>query len=123
MSRWNYRQSLRQPAGKVIAVCRDHGAAQDIEVTAGDGDPVRRLKQRFPNEAEAQSAADAEYKRSQRAGTTVSLTLPGDPDLVAEARLTLAGFRDGVDREWLITSVTHTIDSGGYRCDVSAEQT
>ena len=121
VSRWSYRQSLRDPAGKVVAVWRDHDAAADVEVMAGDGEPVRRLKRRFPAQDAAQRAADAEYNRSQRGGATVSVTLPGDPDLVAEARLVLAGFRDGVDGEWLIARVTHTIDSGGYRCDVEAE--
>jgi phage protein D len=120
-SRWTYRQSLREPAGKVIAVWRDQDAAADIEVTAGDSEPIRRLNKRYASLDAAQRAADAEYKRSQRAGATVSLSLPGDPDLVAEARLVLAGFRQGVDGEWLVTRVTHTIDSGGYRCDVEAE--
>jgi len=121
VSRWRFRRSLRDPAGQVIAVWRDQSAAADVEVIAGDGKPVRRLKRRFPTQDAAQRAADAEYRRSQRAGMTVSISLPGDPDLVAEARLVLSGFRHSVDGEWLITRVTHTIDSGGYRCDVEGE--
>ena len=118
---WRIQQSLRAAAGRVVASYRDQDAAEDVEITAGDGDPIRRLRQRYPDQAAAQEAADAEFRRSNRAGTQVSLTLPGDPDLVAEARLVLVGFRSYVDGEWLITRVTHTIDSGGYRCSVTAE--
>lgn len=121
VTRWRLRQSLREPAGKVIAIWHDPDAAEDVEVTAGDGEPIRRLRQRFPTREAAQAAANAEFRRAKRAGTQVQVDLPGDPDLVAEARLVLAGFRPGVNGEWLITRVRHQLGGGGYRCSVTAE--
>lgn len=121
VTRWRFRQSLRASAGQVVASYRDQDAAEDVEVTAGDGTPIKRLRQRHPDEASAQAAADAEFNRAKRAGTQLSIELPGDPDLVAEGRVVLAGFRPGVNGEWLVTRVVHSIDSGGYRCSVTAE--
>lgn len=121
VTRWSMERSLRAPAGQVIAIWHDTAAAEDVEITAGDGKPVRRLKARYATRDAAQAAADAEFRLGERAGTQVSLTLPGNPDLVAEARLSLAGFRPGVNGEWLITRVSHVIDRSGYRCDVAAE--
>lgn len=118
---WTWRRSLRAAAGQVVATYRDQSAAADIEVTAGDGTPVRRLRQRYPDQESAQAAANAEYQRSLRAGTQLSITLPGNPDLIAEGRVALTGFRPGVDGEWLVTRVVHSIDAGGYRCAVTAE--
>ena len=116
VTRWRMQKSLREPAGKVIATWHDTNAAEDV-----DKDPVRRLRQRFPSEEAARSAADSEFRRAKRAGTKLSVTLPGDPDLVAEARLDMSGFRPGVNGEWLITRVVHSLDGGGYRCQVTAE--
>lgn len=118
---WRWGKSLRDPAGKVVAVYRDQAAAADVEATAGEGDPVRRMRQRFPTQEAAQQAADGEFRRAARSGAEVSLQLPGDPDLVAEARLVLSGFRSEVNGEWLITRVVHTLDASGYRCSVTAE--
>jgi len=118
---WRWGRSLRDPAGKVVASWRDQDAAEDREVEAGDGEPVRRLRRRYPDEASAQAAAESEYKRAARAGQKFSLTMPGDPDLVAEGRLVAAGFRSEIDGEWLVTHVTHTLDASGYRCSVSCE--
>jgi len=121
LTSWRMQQSLRAPAGQVVAVWRDKAASADVEVTAGEGEPVRRLRETWPTKAAAEAAARAEYRRAQREGTQLSLTLPGDPDLVAEARLVVSGVRAGVDGEWLVTRVEHRLDQGGYRCSVRAE--
>jgi phage protein D len=121
VSRWRWEYSLRPPAGQVVAVWHDPVSAEDVEVTAGDSEPVRRLRQRFPSEAAARAAAEAEFRRAERAGTQLSIALPGNPDLVAEGRVVLAGFRPEVDGDWLVRRVTHILDRGGYRCDVEAE--
>lgn len=119
---WRMSVKLKPPAEKVVATYRDQPQALDIEAVAGAGDVVRRLRQRFPTLASAKAAADAEFNRSKRAGNQLSLTLPGNPDLVAEGRVSLSGFRDGVNGVWLVSKVQHQIDkSGGYRCSVTAE--
>lgn len=121
VSSWRMSRRLRAPAGKVVATWHDQDAGKDVEETAGDAEPVRRLRQRYPTAEAAKGAATSEFKRSQRAGTQVQLELPGDPDIVAEARLVLEGFRPDVNGEWLVTRVRHDLGSGGYRCSVSAE--
>ena len=100
---------------------RDQQAAEDVEETAGEGDPLRRLRERFTSAEAARAAARAEWTRASRAGTQLSLSLPGNPDLVAEGRVQLTGFRPGVDGNWLVTGVEHQLDSGGYRCRLRGE--
>lgn len=121
VSRWRMQSSLRAAAGKVVAVHRDQDQNKDIDATSGEGTPVRRLKQRFATPEAAQKAADAAFRRAARAGNQLQIELPGNPDLVAEARLVLEGFRPGVNGEWLITRVQHQVGSGGYRCSATAE--
>lgn len=121
VSNWSVNLSRRDPAGSVIAVWRDLDEASDVEVTVGEGEPVRRLRETYPDEATAKDAARAEHERTRRMGGNLTLQLPGRTDLMAEGYLQLAGFREGVDRDWLVTRVSHVIDSGGYRCTIEAE--
>ena len=66
--------------------------------------------------------AQAKLNALSRGNVTISLTLkPGDPTVAAEARLTLSGFRTGVDGEWIATQVTHEVGSSGYTTRVEAE--
>lgn len=113
--------SKRENSGSVVAAWHETKKAKRHTVTVGSGEPVTRLRQQYANEAMAKAAATAELDKRARQQRKLSLTLPGRTDLAAEAPLTLAGFRDGVDGEWLITSVDHTLDNAGYVCTIAAE--
>ncbi|MGM0825709.1 MAG: phage late control D family protein [Pseudomonadota bacterium] len=115
------RLAKRGNAGSVIAHWRDTDEAATYEVTVGEGEPVQRLGQAYPNEEAAKAAARSELRRGERGEQTLDITLPGDTSLMAEGRLSLSGFREGADGEWLIEQVAHTIDDRGYSCRVKAE--
>lgn len=114
--------SKREDSGSVVATWRDTDAAETIEVTEGDGDPVERLRQTYASESEAKAAARAALRQAGRGEQTLSLTMPGNTSLMAEGRLSLSGtFAAGADGEWLITEVTHSIAAAGYSSKVKAE--
>lgn len=121
VTRWSWSTSLRETPGRVVAIYRDRDAAADIEVPVGEGAPEVRLRERFYDRATAERAAEAEQKRRTRQATQVSMTLPGNPDLVAEAQVTLSGFASAIDGPWLLTRVVHTVDATGYRSEIQAE--
>lgn len=121
-SRWSMNQSTRDSEGTVVAYYHNRGEAKRKSVTVGSGDPVRRLRNNFPDEASAKRAAQGELDKRGRRKNKLSLTMPGDPQLAAEARLQLSGFRQGVPTTWLVTRVQHQFAPGvGYSCDVEAE--
>lgn len=74
-----------------------------------------------PTQASAKTKAKADAQAAYRKSQQVTVTLPGRADMTAEGRLTLSGFRSEMNKEWLIVSVTHSIDSGGWRTTVQAE--
>jgi phage protein D len=139
VTRWAMTGKLRDLAGTVVATYQDVAGGGPGEVSIAPpstsiagagarGDEIlaeatqtRRLRRTYPNEAAARLAATAAGKAAKREALQLSVSLPGDPDLIAEGRLTLAGFRPGVDRQWVIKSVSHVIDASGYRCSVTAE--
>lgn len=134
VTNWQMSVHRREAVEKVITVYRDTAAAQWTEVEVAtlnyDDDeilgaagvtPTRRVRRSYANEGAAKRAAQTEVQRSFRQSRSLSINLPGRTDLMAEGRLNLVGFRPGVAGEWLITSVTHQMDAGGYRCSVTAE--
>ncbi|MDA3922771.1 MAG: contractile injection system protein, VgrG/Pvc8 family [Salinisphaera sp.] len=121
VSSWSVLDSRRPPASSVIAVYRDHAKSKDAEVVVGSGEPTRRLPHTYASESSARRAAQAERDQSNRAGRTMRARLPGNAAFLAESRLLLTNFRPGVDGDWLLTRVTHQIDSSGYSCSLEGE--
>lgn len=113
----------RDSPGLVRALYHSTGAAKREAVEFGKGEPVRELRQIYPTKAAAADAARAEYQRRQRGESTLSVTLPGRPSLIAECRLTLTGFRPGVDGDWITTRASHSLTpDGGWSCTIEAEK-
>lgn len=118
--RLSYHETTR--VGAVVAKWQDFAAARLERVQAGTGTPLMELPAIYPNATDAYAAASAELQKRARSSANGSLTLPGDPNLMAEGRLILEGFRDKVDGEYIITQVKHAISARGYTCDVEFER-
>lgn len=122
ISRYRMVTSTREDAGMVVAYWHAVKNAKRHEVKVGSGEPVTRLKMYYPTAEMALAAARSELDRRKRHKTTISIQMPGRPDIMAEGKMTLAGFRDGVEADWVITRVQHSIDgSGGYVCQIEGE--
>lgn len=121
LSRWRVTRRLSETVGSVIALYRDLGGAADIEVTAGEGEPVRRLRTRFADEAAATAAAEAELARAGRAVEVASVQMPGNINVASEGRMVIIGTGSG-DGEWLVASAVHRIDTGGYVTEAQLER-
>lgn len=107
--------------GSVVARWHEQKKAEQHEEKAGDGDPVLQLPGMYPNKEQAEQAAEARLKAASRGKSQLSMSMPGNVQLAAEARISLTGFREGIDGAWTVTSVTHTLDSSGYRSSLQAE--
>lgn len=75
----------------------------------------------FATQGDAEKAAKTTAKRIARASRSFEITLPGRLDIVAGGKVSLSGIRDGVNGSWLVKSVRHRIDSGGWSMTASGE--
>lgn len=121
LTSWSTKEVERPTSGTVITTWYDVQAAKLNEETAGEGEPITRLKNEYPDQRQAQEAGKAELRRRQRGGQTISVRMAGRPDIIAEGRVNLAGIRDGVNGEWSVTEVTHEISNAGYSCSWRGE--
>lgn len=120
VSRWQMRRSLGEAVGTVIATYRDIEHGTDVEVKVGDREPTRRLPQRFRTQEEAQSAADAEARRADRAVETLDISMPGNPSIVAESKIELLDFSAAASGEWVVETAIHELSEAGYSTSIKA---
>ena len=106
----------------VKADWHDKKAAKRETCQAGGGEPWYKLRRHFPNRETAQKAAEAKFKKLKRGEGGLDLAMPGEPRITAETRLALAGFREGIDGDWLVKSVTHAIGNNGFITGVRGER-
>lgn len=116
---WRLSLPERQEFGRVIASYFDAASAQWVEVVAGAEGVARTLPEPYPDEEQAARAATAELSRIQRARASGSMTLGGNPLLMAETIVVCDGFRPELNGEWLVERAQHTLDDQGYRTSIN----
>ncbi|UFZ21860.1 tail protein [Xanthomonas phage M29] len=121
-TQWRVTLASRDSAGTTVAYYRDVGAAKRKEIAVGEGEPVRRLRMAYKDQASALEAARAEQRKRARGESSITVSLPGDPDIMAESMMTMAGFRTGAAGEWLVSRVEHYVGPQGYRCSIEGEK-
>lgn len=123
LNEWTWKVTGRGRYGTVEANWSELGSATVNTVTAGGEEPVLRLRHRYPNEEEAQRAADAALTRSRRASGTIGGSLGGfHGALLAGGRIDLQGVKPELTGEWSLTRVAHALDRNGLITSIDAER-
>ncbi len=121
LSRRDVTLAERGKYASVVATWHSHSKAKEQRITVGSGDPAYTIRHRYPDEASATAAAKARLESLTRGTSTLRFSCPGDVRLGAEGKIEISGARTGVDGPWVLTTVTHRLDSSGYRCDCEAQ--
>ena len=122
LTSWSWAFNARDAGGTVVAYFHAGKKGKRTDVSVGTGNPVKIIRHPCVNEAEAKAMAQAVHDERVRSATKVSLTLPGNPALLAESRLTVSGHaRPELNKTWTIIKSHHTYEQGGYRTQVELE--
>ncbi|ETX03580.1 MAG: hypothetical protein ETSY1_46780 (plasmid) [Candidatus Entotheonella factor] len=121
LTSWRATLPERGKYPAVTAQYHDTDQAKRVSVNTGAGEPVFTLRRTYPDAEQAQRAAKAKLGAFARGEATLSLTLPGRPELAADSAVVLSGVRQGVDGTWAVTRVEHHLSSSGYVCQLEAE--
>lgn len=110
----NWQRQKRDGQAGVTASWHDRKAAKRQTVTIGEKDGAKRLRKTFADEASARRAATAEQARLKRAPATLDMRLAlGRADIYVDLRASVSGIKAGIDGTWLVSELTHSLDSGG----------
>ncbi len=111
---WSLSLVERGVYKSVKARYHDLGTAQEHEVSEGQAEPAYTIRSLFNNEQEARLAAQAKLDSIRRGSPTLQLTLPGNPALLAEHKVSLNGFKPEMNGNWIIEEATHSFSVEGY---------
>lgn len=115
--------SVRSEYKKVTTYWHDNDTGKREEVFVGDGTPEHKVRKLFETKDKARKGGQAKFDQLKRGkGEITSMTGPGDPNIRADMKLVTQGFRPDINTTWKISSVTHTMDNGGYKFSLKAEQ-
>ena len=89
-------------------------------MTAGQA-PFEEIRYVHASEAEARAAADTRKASGERGQGELTFSLPGDPLLAAEGRLSI-DLRPGIPTDWRIKRAEHRISAQGYTMQVECER-
>ena len=141
LAEWRYRHAARKPGGSgatqdpstptlptppttatggTKAYWWDFEKGERREVTTGRP-PFEEIRYVHATEAEAKAAAAAKKNRGERGQGELSFSLPGDPRLAAEGRLSIV-LRPGIPTDWRIKRVEHRLGAQGYTTQVECER-
>lgn len=113
-------QQTKTVKGKTFKAKKEENDNQKVNT---DGQKIKTLRHLYATESGAWSGARGAFKKIQRGVAEFSITLAvGRPDLYPETPAVVKGFKPEIDAEaWLITEVSHKIDSGGYTASIQFE--
>ena len=86
--------------------------------TVGDEGQEYKLKKRVTSKAEAERLAKATLRKLNKRRVTGSLSVVGDPSLLAGCVIECKGF-GSFDGNFIIQSASHSVSSGGYTTSIS----
>ncbi|CAG9297570.1 contractile injection system protein, VgrG/Pvc8 family [Celerinatantimonas diazotrophica] len=123
---WQCRFSSRRNVKRVIATYHDVATGNTEQVSIGSGEPVYRILYTYPNQAEAQAAAQARIKTAQGSSDSLAITMDGQSDfmaMVAEGYVQLSGFGDREDEpQWRIKSIEWKLSSSGMTMHIAGDR-
>ncbi len=117
---WKVHFTVRDKYNSVVAKWHSYEKGETIKETVGSGEPSYIMLELYSNAESALSAANAKLKQLKRNNETLDVTMPGNPQIFAEAKLNLLGFNQALDGEWIINRAEHTLNSSGYLTMLSA---
>jgi len=96
---------------------------EEVEVEGSKAKPGQSVRYSSANKGNSKDRAKSESKKSKRRNAGGSITILGDPSAKAGGKVTLVGARPGIDGEYTMKMVTHSLSkSGGYTTDISLER-
>lgn len=108
-------------AGEVSPVLGETSGLKRAEAVWGEND-VHLEGQPVASSGEAKQLARAELERRALGYITANGSCMGNPKLLARTLITLSGLGPRCSGTYYVTSTTHTIDTGGYRTEFTAQR-
>jgi len=120
ISDWKLRVSDMEKFGKVIAKWHNFATGKEEDVFAGTGDPAYTMRYKFVSADRALAAAKAKLSEFKRGAENLNFSTSGNPKLSAENKIIITDIKYLKNKNWIITSVNHSLSDQGFVTQVTA---
>lgn len=120
LSNWKLRVSDMEKFGKVIAKWHNFATGKEEDVFAGTGDPAYQVRYKFVSSSRALEAAKAKLAEFKRGAENLNFSTSGNPNLSAENKVIFTDIKYLKNKNWIITSVNHSLSDQGFTTQVTA---
>jgi phage protein D len=122
---WSLQFSKKDEVPAVTAKGYDTDSAEEFFETIGeegvdDIDIGYSLRGLYPTREAAKVAAKTVYEKLTKKAYTFTAEIPGNPNVLAESKLKLRNFRQGIPTDWIVSRSVHTLNSADYRTSLDA---
>ncbi len=96
---------------------------RNFETVGNQTGESKQLRHTYPTATLAKQAAQTELNKLNREAQTCTITLScGRAEIIPEMSIKTSGIKTSIDNvTWLVKEVTHSINSAGYKTDLSLE--
>lgn len=121
---WEWELGDRGDYKQVEAAWADLDTAEEKTVSAGGGEPKKRLRPVFSSQSEAQGAAKAALDKAERGASSLDAEMAiFAPALFAGGLVSPLDLGSHLAGDWHLKSVEHALDDSGLRSSFKAEKT
>ena len=120
ISDWKLRVSDMEKFGKVIAKWHNFATGKEVDVFAGQGDPPYTMRYKFVSADRALEAAKSKLAEFKRGAENLNFSTSGNPKLSAENKIIITDIKYLKNKNWIITSVNHSLSDQGFVTSVTA---
>lgn len=117
----NARTAARDKYKSVRAQYLDLMTQQPVSITTSDERPVLVLPHIYPDIQTAIESAEAKLESLKRGRNTLSLVTLGQPDIMAEGRISIDVADPLVRGDYIVTRVEHELNADGFVTRISGE--
>ncbi|AIL13677.1 hypothetical protein IM40_09600 (plasmid) [Candidatus Paracaedimonas acanthamoebae] len=111
---WRVTFAERNKFTQVQAFWYDYQENKLKMIKVGTEGKVFQLRHQYSCENETLYAAESYLKKLSMQTEHLECRIPGNPELLAEHQVSLAGFKEIVNGRWTLSSVTHKVNSKDY---------
>lgn len=120
ISSWSLNISERGKFGRVRAKWHNLGTGKEEVISFGSEEPTYSARYVFASQDRAKQIAKSKLAEFQRGIKKLNLSMSGNQHLSAESKIIFADIKYLKNKNWIITSVNHSLNDQGYKTGLNA---
>lgn len=118
INKWDLKAPDRQYYKSVVAKYHSSEGGKTEHVKVRNGEPIYTIKMVYQTSEATKASAKAKLSGLNDIEASLSITVVGNAELIAEQPIIIQGVRTGVDCWWVVKQAKHSVSASVYKMSV-----